>query len=56
MSSAPRARVGPYRWADFVALEDHDRRELIDGELVEVDWSIRRRERSSASSSRRKAT
>lgn len=37
MSSAPRARVGPYRWADFVALADHDRRELIDGELVEVD-------------------
>lgn len=26
-----------YTWDDFVALEDDDRRELIDGELVEVE-------------------
>jgi Uma2 family endonuclease len=29
--------VGPYTWDDFVALEDDDRRELIDGHLIEVD-------------------
>jgi Uma2 family endonuclease len=28
---------GPYTWDDFVALEDDDRRELIDGELLEVE-------------------
>jgi Uma2 family endonuclease len=33
-SSVARA---PYTWDDFVALEDDDRRELIDGELVEVE-------------------
>jgi len=26
-----------YRWADFVALAEDDRRELIDGELLEID-------------------
>lgn len=29
--------VGPYRWKDFVALGEDDLRELIDGELVEVE-------------------
>jgi len=29
--------VGPYTWDDFVALEEDDLRELIDGELVEVE-------------------
>jgi Uma2 family endonuclease len=28
---------GPYTWDDFIALDDDDRRELIDGELVEVE-------------------
>jgi len=32
-----RAKLGPYRWADFIALEEDDLRELIDGELVEVE-------------------
>jgi Uma2 family endonuclease len=32
-----QAKEGPYTWDDFVALEDEDRRELIDGELVEVE-------------------
>jgi Uma2 family endonuclease len=29
--------IGPYTWADFVALADDDRRELIDGHLIEVE-------------------
>ncbi len=29
--------AGPYTWDDFVALEEDDLRELIDGELVEVE-------------------
>ncbi len=29
--------TGPYTWDDFVALEEDDLRELIDGELVEVE-------------------
>lgn len=37
MSGAPRRKLGPYRWADFIALEEDDLRELIDGELVEVE-------------------
>jgi Uma2 family endonuclease len=28
---------GPYTWDDFLALEEDDLRELIDGELVEVE-------------------
>ncbi len=28
---------GPYVWDDFLALDDEDRRELIDGHLLEVD-------------------
>jgi Uma2 family endonuclease len=30
-------KMGPYTWDDFIALPDDDRRELIDGELVEVE-------------------
>jgi Uma2 family endonuclease len=29
--------TGPYTWDDFVALQEDDLRELIDGELVEVE-------------------
>ena len=29
--------TGPYTWDDFIALEEDDLRELIDGELVEVE-------------------
>ncbi len=31
------AAVAPYTWEDFVALDEDDPRELIDGELVEVE-------------------
>ena len=37
MKHASRARVGPYTWADFVALGEDDPRELIDGALVEIE-------------------
>jgi Uma2 family endonuclease len=37
MGRAERTRKGSYTWDDFVALPDDDRRELIDGELVEVE-------------------
>lgn len=33
----PASRIGPWTWDDFVALPDDDKRELIDGYLVEVD-------------------
>ncbi len=33
----PSAASAPYTWEDFVALDDDDLRELIDGELVEVE-------------------
>jgi Uma2 family endonuclease len=29
--------VGSYSWQDFIDLDDDDRRELIDGELIEVE-------------------
>jgi Uma2 family endonuclease len=32
-----QSSVGPYTWDDFVALGEDDLRELIDGELVEVE-------------------
>ena len=31
------ASPGPYTWDDFVALDDEDKRELIDGHLLEVE-------------------
>ncbi len=37
MITATRREPGPYTWEDFVALEEDDLRELIDGELVEVE-------------------
>jgi Uma2 family endonuclease len=36
---------GPYTWEDFIALDEDDLRELIDGELVEVEVPKRRHER-----------
>lgn len=33
----PTSRIGPWTWDDFVALPDDDKRELIDGHLLEVD-------------------
>ena len=35
--SEAQPSAGPYTWDDFVALEEDDLRELIDGELVEVE-------------------
>ena len=29
--------AGPYRWEDFLSLDDDDRRELIDGEFLETE-------------------
>lgn len=39
MASAPQPERGggPHRWADFVRLDEDDTRELIDGELLEVE-------------------
>jgi Uma2 family endonuclease len=36
---------GPYTWEDFIALDEDDLRELIDGELIEVEVPKRRHER-----------
>ncbi len=33
----PSAANARYTWDDFIALDDDDRRELIDGELVEIE-------------------
>ncbi len=32
-----RADQGPYRWSDFIELEEDDPRELLDGRLVEIE-------------------
>jgi Uma2 family endonuclease len=37
MSSSVQAPGASYTWDDFIALEEDDLRELIDGELVEVE-------------------
>jgi len=37
MIEAVTPQPGPHTWDEFVALEDDDRRELIDGELLEVE-------------------
>jgi Uma2 family endonuclease len=42
-SSAARAS---YTWDDFIALDEDDLRELIDGELVEVEVPTRKHERA----------
>src|SRR5688572_5751518 len=34
---AHRATARKYTWDDFVALDDDDRRELVDGALVEIE-------------------
>src|SRR5215469_12054327 len=45
----PAAReVGPYTWDDFIALDEDDLRELIDGELVEVEVPTKAHERITA--------
>jgi Uma2 family endonuclease len=42
---APAASPGPYTWDDFIALEEDDLRELISGELVEVEVPTQKHER-----------
>jgi Uma2 family endonuclease len=42
--SAAMTHPGPFTWEDFIALDDEDRRELIDGELVEVEVPRRNHE------------
>jgi Uma2 family endonuclease len=37
MSDLARGKIGPHTWDDFIALDEDDLRELIDGELVEVE-------------------
>jgi Uma2 family endonuclease len=37
MIATAHSAPGSYTWDDFIALEDDDRRELIDGELLEVE-------------------
>ena len=39
------AAGAPYTWDDFIELDDDDRRELIDGELVEIEGPNRPHER-----------
>jgi Uma2 family endonuclease len=38
------AAHAPYTWDDFLALDDEDKRELIDGELVEIEVPTRTHE------------
>jgi Uma2 family endonuclease len=45
MREAPATREGPYTWDDFLAIEEDDLRELIDGDLVEVEVPKRRHEK-----------
>lgn len=33
----PQAGPGPYTWSDYVALEEDDGRELLEGHLVEIE-------------------
>ena len=37
MPVQPMPTSGPHTWAEFIALPDDDRRELIDGHLIEVE-------------------
>jgi Uma2 family endonuclease len=37
MTDVARHEPGPYTWDDFIALDEDDLRELIDGELLEVE-------------------
>jgi Uma2 family endonuclease len=36
-TAQPPTTTARYTWSDFIALDDDDRRELLDGELVEMD-------------------
>jgi Uma2 family endonuclease len=47
-SSTTTASPGPYTWDDFVGLGEDDPRELIDGELVEVEVPTFNHERAVA--------
>jgi len=40
-----RAKRGPYTWNDFIELDEDDPRELVEGELVEVEVPTRTHER-----------
>ena len=44
-SHSPGAPSASYTWDDFIALDEDDPRELIDGELVEVEVPTLRHER-----------
>lgn len=33
----PSAQTGPYTWRDFVEMDEDDPRELLDGQLVEIE-------------------
>ncbi len=44
MQEQPKA-IGPYTWADFIELGEHDRRELIDGQYMEAEVPTRTHER-----------
>src|SRR5579863_4326116 len=37
MTDVARHEPGPYTWQDFIRLDEDDLRELIDGELLEVE-------------------
>lgn len=37
--------VGPYTWSEFIELEEDDLRELIDGQLVEIEVPTKTHER-----------
>jgi Uma2 family endonuclease len=41
----PLPEPGPHTWTDFIALDEDDLRELIDGELLEVEVPTRAHER-----------
>src|SRR5438132_10529583 len=46
---APEARsstrpIGPHRWEEFLALDDDDKRELIDGHFLEIDLTTKTHE------------
>jgi Uma2 family endonuclease len=45
VTSVARSEPGPHTWDDFIALDDEDLRELIDGELVEVEVPTNAHER-----------
>lgn len=45
MGRRDEATLGPYTWRDFLALDEDDRRELLDGRLVETEVPTRTHER-----------